>query len=150
MATLTHIATYGTPDLADQVQGVTFALFPLTFLVLGAAILVIALCSVSLGRLFGMLPLHVKVLGVIAAAYIFVDFFWVIHLLPGQPIEQDGRFFFDDHGRLIPISSQTYRLSLLFQARLFSGHEIILTGVAAILGYQLDRLRRGQLTAPSQ
>lgn len=74
----------------------------------------------------------------------------LIHLLPGQPTEQDGRFFFNDHGRLIPISAHTYRQSLLFQARLLSGHEITFTGVAAILGYQLDRLRRGQLTAPSQ
>lgn len=150
IATLTHMTTYGTPDLADPVQVFTFALFPLIFLVFGAAILLTALCRVSLGRLFGTLPLHVKVLGVIAVAYIFLDFFWMIHLLPGQPTEQDGRFFFNDHGRLIPISSHAYRQSLLFQARLFSGHEITFSGVATILGYQLDRLRRGELTAPPQ
>jgi hypothetical protein len=56
---------------------------------------------------------------------VFVDFFAMIRLLPGQP-EQDGsNFYFNNKGSLIPISADIYRMGLMHSARLFSGHELI-------------------------
>ena len=147
-AALTHVATYGPPAAADTVTAITFAVFPLIFPLFGAAVIVTAFGRLNLGRLMETVPTGVKVLALLLVAYIFVDFFLMIQDLPGQPIEHDGRFYLNDHGSLIPISLQAYRQSLMYQARLFSGHEIVFSGAAALIGRQLVRLRRGALPAP--
>lgn len=144
-AVLTHVATYGPADMADTVQAVTFALFPTIFPVFGAAVVVAAFGRLDMGRLMGATSMVVKVAGGLLAAYVFVDFFRMVALLPGQPVEQGGSFFYGEHSRTIPITFETYRQGLMYQARLFSGHELLFLGVAALLGRQVHRLRRGEL-----
>jgi hypothetical protein len=68
-------------------------------------------------------------------------------LLPGQPVEQGGKFFFDDHG-LVPTTAAAYQKGLAYQARLISGHEMLFLGLAAVFGYQLERLRLGKASLP--
>ena len=78
-------------------------------------------------------------------AYVFADFFLMFKLLPGQPTEQAGKFFLNDHGTLLPVSTDGYRQALAHQARLFTGHELLFFGWAAVLSYQIARLRNGKL-----
>jgi hypothetical protein len=66
-------------------------------------------------------------------------------LLPGQPTVEAGKFFLNDHGTLLPVSPDGYRQALAHQARLFSGHEMFFFGCAAVFGYQIDRVRSGNL-----
>jgi hypothetical protein len=145
VAVLTHVATYGTPALADPVLTVTFALFSLIFPVFGAAVALTAFGRLNVGRLMATMPMAVRIASVLVVAYIAVDFFRMIQLLPGQPVAQGGSFYLNDHGNNIPISFETYRQGLMYEARLFSGHEVFFLGVAALLGHQVDRLRRGEL-----
>lgn len=115
-----------------------------------AAIFSLGFSRVPFGRLIALLPPPVKVLGSLLLVYVVADFILMLVLLPGQPIEQGGQYFFNNHGGLTPISLDRYRQGLAHQARLFTGHEIVLYGVATVLALQLDRLRRGTIavTAP--
>jgi hypothetical protein len=101
---------------------------------------------VPLDRLVELLPLVVKVIGFLLLVYVVADFLLLLGLLPGQPIEQNGQFFFNNHGSLTPISLERYRQGLAYQARLFTGHEMVFYGVATLVAYQLDRFRRGQIS----
>ncbi len=92
------------------------------------------------------MPAYVYIVGGAFAAYVFVDFFAMIQLLPGQP-EQDGlNFYFNNKGSLIPISADTYRMGLMHAARLFSGHELFFFGYAALIAHQIDAICRGRIT----
>lgn len=46
----------------------------------------------------------------------------------------------------MPIDLHQYNQALMHSARLFTGHELWFFGFAAVLAYQFDRLRRGQIT----
>jgi len=85
------------------------------------------------------------VVGVAVVLYVFVDFFAMIQVLPGQP-EQDGsNFYFNNKGSLIPISADIYRMGLMHAARLFSGHELFFFGFAALLAHQIDAISSGRI-----
>ncbi len=96
-------------------------------------------------QLLGSLPTWLKVVAVCVAAYVFVDFFLMFTLLPGQPVEQGGGYFLNNHGSFSPISKSAYLQDLMYGARLFSGHAIVFSGIAALVGFQLDRIRRGHV-----
>jgi len=146
-----HTLTYTPLGSADALQTLTFAVFLFVFLLFGAVVFILAGNRLPLERLIVSLPIAVKVLGVLLLAYVVADFLLMFRALPGQPTEQAGGFFFNDHGTLIPISSDVYRQGLAYQARLFTGHEMVFFGFAAVFGYQIDRLRDGklQLAAPA-
>jgi hypothetical protein len=140
-----HVATYGPDQLGPNLINAALVLFPVVFLVFGPAVVVLALARVPIDRLFTGLPAYVYVLGFAVAVYVFVDFFAMVQLLPGQP-EQDGAsFYFNDHGTLIPISAAMYRMGLMHSARLFSGHELIFFGLSALVAHQVDAIRRGRI-----
>jgi len=141
-----HLATYGPDQWGPFLMNAALALFPMIFLVFGPAVVVINLARIRLDRLFAGLPVYVYVVGAVVVVYVFVNFFSMIPLLPGQP-EQDGsNYYFNNHGSLIPVSSHTYRMGRMHAARLFSGHELIFFGVAALIAYQIDRLNRGRIS----
>lgn len=140
-----HVTSYGPDAIGPDLMNVALALFPIVFLVFGPAIVVISLARIPPERLFAGLPVFVYVVGAAVLLYVFVDFFWMMQLLPGQP-EQDGaNYYFNDHGSLIPISLDAYRMGMMHSARLFSGHELIFFGLGALFAYQLDRIRSGRL-----
>jgi hypothetical protein len=83
--------------------------------------------------------------GAAVLLYVVIDFFLMTKMLPGQP-EQDGAtFYFNNHGSHIPTDADGYRMGLMYSARLFSGHEIIFFGLAALIAYQMDRIRSGRI-----
>lgn len=140
-----HLATYGPDQLGPSLMNVALVLFPIFFLVFGPAVVVVSLARVPLDRLFAGLPRYVYVLGGIVVVYVFLDFFAMVQLLPGQP-EQDGSsFFFNEHGTLIPISADAYRMGLMHSARLFSGHELIFFGISALIANQINAIRGGRV-----
>ena len=147
LAAATHLLTYTPlgPSAALQTTSMVafLVLFPVWFVMLFA----IFLGRVPFDRVLSSLPLQIKVLGALLLAYIALDFFLMVALLPGQPVEQGGKFFFNEHG-LVPTTAAAYRQGLAYQARLISGHEMFFFGVAAVLGFQLDRLRLGKATLP--
>jgi hypothetical protein len=145
IAAVVHVLTYTPLGSADAVQTATFVLFPCAFPVFGAVVIIVAFNRLRLDLLMGSLPFAIKVLGVLLLAYIFVDFLSMFKLLVGQPTEQAGKFFLNDHGTLIPVSLDGYRQGLAYQARLFTGHEMFFFGWSAVIGYQIDRLRSGRL-----
>jgi hypothetical protein len=118
-------------------------LFPVWFVMLFA----ISLGRVPFDRVLSSLPAPVKVIGSLLVAYVFLDFFLMLALVPGQPVEQGGSFFFNDHG-LVRTTETAYRQGLAYQARLISGHEMLFFGLAAVFGFQIDRLRRGKTSLP--
>ena len=127
-------------------MNVALALFPVVFLIFGPVVVVVGLARIPQDRLFTGLPAYVYVIGGAVLLYIFFDFFAMTQLLPGQP-EQDGsNFYFNEHGSLIPISADAYRLGMMHAARLFSGHEIIFFGISALIAHQVDAIRRGRIT----
>lgn len=147
LAAATHLLSYTPLGSADALQVTSMLGFPVLFPVWGVMLFAIFLGHVPFDRVLSSLPLRVKVLGVLLVAYVFFDFFLMSALLPGQPVEQGGAFFFDDHG-LVPTTEAAYRQGLAYQARLITGHEMIFFGLAAVFGYQLDRLRRGKAGLP--
>ena len=145
-ALVAHLATYGPDQWGPFLIKAALALFPVMFLVFGPAVVVLGLARIRFDRLFVGLPTYVYVVGAAVVMYVFVDFFAMMQLLPGQP-EQDGpNYYFNNRGSLIPVSSAAYRMGLMHAARLFSGHELIFFGVAALIAYQIDRLRRGRIS----
>jgi hypothetical protein len=139
-----HLASYGPDEIGPDLMNTALALFPVVFLVFGPAVVVVSFARIPFDRLFAGLPLYAYIVGAAVLFYVFADFFWMMQLLPGQP-EQDGsNYFFNDHGILIPISLDGYRMGMQHSARLFSGHELIFFGLGALVAYQLDRIRSGR------
>jgi hypothetical protein len=127
-------------------MNVALALFPVVFLIFGPVVVVVGLAHIPQDRLFAGLPAYVYVIGGVVLVYIFVDFFAMTQLLPGQP-EQDGpNFYFNEHGSLIPISADAYRMGMMHAARLFSGHELIFFGLSALIAYQVDGIKSGRIS----
>ena len=141
-----HLSSYGPDQLGPSLINVALALFPIVFLIFGPVVVVVGLARIPLDKLFTGLPAYVYVVGFAILVYVFVDFFAMIALLPGQP-EQDGsNFYFNNKGSLIPIGADTYRMGLMRSARLFSGHELIFFGIAALIARQVDAIRSGRIT----
>jgi hypothetical protein len=141
-----HLATYGPDQWGPFLMNAALLLFPMLFLVYGPAIVVINLAHIRLDRLLAGLPVYVYAVGAAVVVYVFVNFFSMIPLLPGQPEQNGSNYYFNNHGSLIPVSSHTYRMGLMHSARLFSGHELIFSGMAALIAYQIDRLTRGRIS----
>jgi hypothetical protein len=141
-----HLATYGPDQWGPFLMNAALVQFPIVFLVFGPAVVVTSLTRIRLDRLLAGLPVYVYVVGAAVVVYIFINFFALIPQLPGQPEQNGSNYYFNNHGSLIPVSSYTYRMGLMHAARLFSGHELIFFGLAAIVAYQIDRLRRGRIT----
>jgi hypothetical protein len=147
LAAATHLLTYTPLGSADALQTTTMVAFPLLFPVWGVMLFAIFRARLPFDGVLSSLPLSVKVLGALLVAYVAFDFFLMLALLPGQPVEQGGKFFFDAHG-LVPTTAAAYRQGLAYQARLISGHELLLFGVAAVFGFQIARLRSGRASLP--
>lgn len=145
LAAATHLLTYTPLGSADALQTTSMVAFPVAFPVWAVMLFAIFRARVPFDGVLSSLPLSVKVLGALLVAYVALDFFLMSGLLRGQPVEQGGKFFFDDHG-LVPTTAAAYRQGLAYQARLISGHEMFFLGLAAVFGYQLDSLRRGKAT----
>jgi heme exporter protein D len=147
LAAATHLLTYTSLGSADILQTTSMVTFAVIFPVWGVMLLAIFLGRVPFDRVLTSLPPQVKVLGTLLVVYVFLDFFLMLALLPGQPVEQGGKFFFDDHG-LVPTTAAAYRQGLAYQARLISGHEMLFLGLTAVFGFQLERVRRGEARLP--
>ncbi len=141
-----HLSSYGPDQLGPSLINVALGLFPIVFLIFGPAVVVVGLARIPINRLFTGLPAYVYVIGFAILVYVFVDFFAMVALLPGQP-EQDGsNFYFNNKGDLIPIGADTYRIGLMHAARLFSGHELIFFGISALIARQVDAIRSGRIS----
>ncbi len=141
-----HLSSYGPDQIGPTLMNFALALFPLVFLVFGPVVVIVAFARVPVERLMAGLPVLVYVVGGAVFLYVFVDFFLMMRVLPGQP-EQDGsNFYFNDHGSLIPISLDAYRMAMKHAARLFSGHELIFFGFGTLIGYQIDGIRSGRVS----
>jgi hypothetical protein len=140
-----HLATYGPDQWGPTLMNFALILFPVVFLVFGPAVIVLTLARVAAERLLAGMPTYVYIIGGIVALYVFVDFFAMMHLLPGQPEQVGSNYYFDNKGDLIPISADAYLMGLMHAARLFSGHEIIFFGVSVLIAHQLVAIREGRI-----
>jgi hypothetical protein len=140
-----HLATYGPDQMGPTLMNTALVLFPVVFLVFGPAVIVLTLARVAAERLLAGMPTYVYVVGGIVVLYVFVDFFAMMHFLPGQPEQVGSSYYFDNKGDLIPISADAYRMGLMHAARLFSGHEIIFFGFSLLIAHQLDAMRAGRI-----
>src|SRR5438034_837859 len=136
-----HLSSYGPDQIGPTLMNFALALFPVVFLVFGPVVVLVAFARISIERVIGGLPLYVYVVGGAVLLYVFVDFFLMMRVLPGQP-EQDGpNFYFNDHGSLVPIGLDAYRMAMMHAARMFSGHALIFFGLGTLIGYQVDGIR---------
>jgi hypothetical protein len=147
VAVAIHVLTYTPLGSSDALQTTSMVAFPVLFPVWFVMLFVIFLGRVPFDRVLSSLPVQVKVLGILLVAYVFLDFFLMLALLPGQPVEEGGKFFFNEHG-LVRTTETVYRQGLAYQARLISGHEMLFFGLAAVFGFQIDRLRVGKISLP--
>lgn len=140
-----HLSSYGPDQIGPFLINFALALFPIMFLIFGPAVVVVGLARIPINRLFTGMPGYVYVVGFAILAYVFVDFFAMLSVLPGQP-EQDGsKYYFNNGGTLIPISPDAYRMALMHAARLFSGHELIFFGLAALIAHQIHDIQSGRI-----
>ena len=146
LALAVHVASYGPDQIGPFLINVALVLFPVVFLVFGPVFVITAWARLALDRLLSGLPVYVYVVGFAVELYVFVDFFWMIQFLPGQPEQIGSHFYFDDKGTLTPVTAQVYRMGLMHSARLFSGHELIFFGIAALIASRLDAIRSGRLS----
>jgi hypothetical protein len=145
-AVAVHLASYGPDLLGPFLMNAALALFPIIFLTFGPVVVVLAFARISMDRLFAHLPVYAYVVGGAVVLYVFVDFFAMMRVLPGQP-EQDGsHYYFSNHGSLTPVGVHGYWLGLMHAARLFSGHELVFFGFATLAAYQVDRIRSGRVS----
>ena len=91
--------------------------------------------SLSWRAMFVGVPRWVLVLGVVLVAYVGVNFFASLSLLPGQPEASGGAYYFNNHGSHIPTDIHGYLDGLRYQMRIFTGHPMIFYGVAALTMY---------------
>ena len=140
-----HLATYGPDQWGPTLINIALALFPVVFVVFGPAVIVLTLARVAADRLLTGMPAYVYVVAGIVVLYVFVDFFAMTQLLPGQPEQIGSAYYFDNQGTLIPISAGAYLMGLMHAARLFSGHEIIFFGVSVLIAHQLVAIREGRV-----
>lgn len=124
-----NIASYGPPAWGPALMDVALGLFPVIFPVFFFAVGATSYARLPYGALFSALPRPLIVAGVAVFAYVFVNFFFLVQLLPASAEQQ-------------AVASHQ---QLLYSARLFTGHEIWFFGICAAIGYQLDRFRRGEL-----
>lgn len=141
-----HLSSYGPDEIAPSLITIVLALFPVIFLIFGPVVVVVAAARIPLDKLFTGLPAYVYVVGGASVLYVFVDFFAMMQVLPGQPEQAGSTFYFNDHGTLIPASADAYRIGLMHAARLFSGHELIFFGYSALMAYQIDGIRNGRIS----
>lgn len=145
LALAVHVASYGPDQFGPYLMNAALFLFPAIFLVFGPSVLVLGLARISMDRFFAGLPILVYVVGGAVVLYIFVDFFAMVRLLPGQPEQVGSNYYFSNHGDLIPTDVHGYWMGLMHAARLFSGHEIIFFGLAALSAHQIDGIRSGRI-----
>lgn len=86
-------------------------------------------------RFFVGVPTWMRLTGALVAAYVFINFFASIALLPGQPEAAGGQYWFNDHGLRIATDYQGYLAGLRYQMRIFTGNPMIFYGVAALATY---------------
>ncbi len=128
VAAAVNVASYGPAEWGHPLWTAALSLFPAIFLVFGPVVLVTTLGRVPLDLLIGALPRWVIVAGIVIGAYVFINFFFLMHLLPNSKEQNTA-------------SSQ----QLMYMARLFTGHEMLFFGVSAGVGYGLDQVRRRKI-----
>ena len=124
-----HIASYGPTAWGPALMDVALGLFPVIFPVFFFAFGAMSYARLPYGPLFSTLPRPMIAAGVVLFVYVFVNFLFLVQLLPAGAEQQ-------------AVASHQ---QLLYSARLFTGHELWFFGICGAIGYQLDRFRRGQL-----
>jgi hypothetical protein len=140
-----HLATYGPDEIGETLMTLVLGLFVAIFPIFGSLIVALGLARIRLDRVFAGMPTYIYVVGVVVVLYVFWDFFTMALLLPGQPEQIGSNYYFDNKGSLIPITADVYRMGLMHAARLFSGHELLFFGMAALAAYQVDGIRSGRI-----
>ena len=125
IAVVVHLATFGPESWSAQISAVWPLLFFAIFPIAGSAIAVMSFAQVPIDRLIGDLPLAIKIgLGVLTV-YVVVNF---------------ALFFRATAGAAQPP---------MLVARGFTGHAIYFLTAAAVIWYQLDRVRGGKIDLKS-
>jgi hypothetical protein len=81
----------------------------------------------------GPRPAWFIVVVVLLVTYVFVAFFAAFVQLPGSPEIDGGRYFFDNHGSLIPTNLAGYLEGMRVQMRIFTGHTMLFLGAGALV-----------------
>lgn len=129
LAASINIASYGPDEWGPALSTAALILFPAVFPVFGVVVFVTAFGRVPVGLLYGALPRWMIAVGAVVAAYVFFNFFFLIHLVPGSAEDQGN----------------PAHQALMYMARLFTGHEMVFFGASALAGYGLEQVRQGKL-----
>ena len=121
VAACVHFATYGPEEWAPTLTAIWPVLFFGIFPIAGVAIVALSMSRWPFDVVLGQLPLLIKVVAVVGTIYVAINFGLMFKALSGhaQPA--------------------------IYVARLFTGHALYFYGFAAVIGYQLDRIRRGKV-----
>ena len=93
-------------------------------------------------------PRWAVILFVIVVAYVYINFFAGVALLPGQPETTDGQYHFNNHGSQIATDLAGYLQGLRVQMRLLTGHPMVFYGVAALATF--GRRARRERASPTR
>ena len=128
-AVTVNVASYGPGEWGPTLMTTALFLFPAVFPIFFVAVGALLLVRVPVDRLIGDLPRPVIAAGIVVVAYVFLNFFFLVHLVPSTPYQQ----------------SNPSHQALMYTARLFTGHEILFFGLCAAVGRGLDRVRTEKL-----
>ncbi len=106
-----------------------YGIFP----AIASAVLAVAAPGAGFRDAVARIPIWARVLIVATFVYAITNLFVVGPLTgAGEPVLQDGRFFFDDHGILREVSEAQFHAQGSLALRLFSAHWLYLYLVSAV------------------
>src|SRR2546430_16435008 len=84
----------------------------------------------------------------VLALFVYGAINFFVTRLAGQPLNEDGSYYFNIHGSRVPISREQYEEALRLQVRLLTGHILLFTGAGTAL--LLATLRRSTTAAATR
>ena len=130
--------------------------FPVVFVVMGLTILAYSrdrtsLNQSSLRNIISFLPRWLRIVALAAFLYAGGTLAGVIisGALPGNPEQLGHRYFFSDHGHLIPTSRAGYVRGVSLVTRMFSGIEVVFLGFSYLALTYAPPARKRQSPQPS-
>ena len=84
----------------------------------------------------------------VLALFVYAGINFFVTRLAGQPLNEDGSYYFNIHGSRVPISREQYEEALRLQVRLLTGHILLFTGAGTAL--LLATLRRSATAAATR
>jgi hypothetical protein len=128
-----HLTSYFVAD-TDLLLRIALALFGALIIAVVPMAIAMAVFPIRAKDLVRSTPIPVLILGAVVFIYLYAEVSSIFTQLPGQPVVVDGRYYFNIHSSLRPISQAQYLQAVRYELRLWSTGGL---AVAALVGLTL-------------